>query len=137
MSKVKIWSAWSSLKRKDAYYFDYLSPEEREEVGMTSTESREWLEDAQRCTGCNRVINRHGTFVNDDCVMCDACLKWYTHCDECDNFFGEETTRMYVCNDGHCVCEDCKNRIDQSDILREMTEEDKKAQYPRRKAEHD
>lgn len=137
MAKLKIWSAWGSMKRKEASYFDYLSPEERADEGMTSQESKEWLESAQRCTGCNRVINRYGTFINDDCVMCDSCLKWYAHCDECDNFFELGWTKMYVCKDGHCICEDCRNTSDPNDILREMTEEDKKAQYPRYKAEHD
>ena len=133
MSDFKIWPAWSSYKRKEASYFDYLTPEERAEEGMTEKESREWLEEAQRCCGCNRVINRYGTFVNDDCIMCDSCLKWYAHCDQCDNFFELGYTKMYVCTDGHCVCDVCEESTAPDVILREMTEEDKKAQYPKNK----
>lgn len=65
-----------------------------------------------RCDDCDSIIRCEDLcYVHTnvgDIYVCDDCLSEYNRCDECDDYFDDESCHRD--EEGHCVCDNCFDR---------------------------
>ena len=67
------------------------------------------------CTLCGKEVKQL-TIVDEETHVCDECLNSnYTQCDECGEYYLNDSVEMYELEDGRCICEYCYAELSDED----------------------